>query len=254
MNTNSLENAHGATTQPGRITRRTFVKRTGTTAVVAALALDAFRSEAKASGNQGSYHIILWDVTPAANYGIGGGKQFGKIESISTTPVQARLKTWMYGAEDYWGLCWQGPGNPSGPATRSQWNIKFLGHAEKYIIDPNTAAQTTSDLCDVYEELRVYQENGILKVAVAGENPSGGANGKIILGVSMEGSHDNSTATLTIKVKSSYTNTGSLVGCGFNVIGPGNVGGGVTMQFQGSCPTPCELEIVISLKIGYGGI
>lgn len=57
MNTTNAENTPELHNEPVRITRRTFVKRTGSTAIVTALALHAFRSEAFAASSAGSYLV-----------------------------------------------------------------------------------------------------------------------------------------------------------------------------------------------------
>jgi hypothetical protein len=59
MNTTDPENMPGTPSQPARITRRSFVKRTSATVIVTVLALHAFRHEARAE-ESGDYYY--WPV------------------------------------------------------------------------------------------------------------------------------------------------------------------------------------------------
>lgn len=79
-----------ANTQSG-ITRRTFIKRTTATAVVTALAIDAFRSEARADGSGSeSIHVLAtetYKLDPAVATIVGKpGKSASHMETVSRHP------------------------------------------------------------------------------------------------------------------------------------------------------------------------
>lgn len=66
MNTTDLEITPETPGQPARITRRSFVKRTGATVIVTVLALHAFRSEALAAPQEGYWYDQKLDVPDPA--------------------------------------------------------------------------------------------------------------------------------------------------------------------------------------------
>ena len=82
MKTTDLEIMSDPLSQPTRITRRSFVKRTGATVIVTVLALHAFRNEAMAAGADSQYSGTWPIKMEEVSQSVDGVQELGPVDEV----------------------------------------------------------------------------------------------------------------------------------------------------------------------------